>query len=359
MNYSPSLASSTAANLSSGLAADAQSLAKLKLEAGKTTPESIRETAKQFEALFMGELLKSMRQATMKTGMFDSPGSDLGADLLDQQYAVQMSGQRGGLSELIAQHLSRQAGVDDANLPPLPWRNVGPLPAAAQSTLDRFTPNTARKAASAIAAPVTATPVQAPPVSGPAPAPSSPLAVTPADAAGALPAPSAAQARFVQQHAAAALRAQQSSGIPAAYLLGQAGHESGWGRASMQQADGSPAHNLFGIKATADWKGPVAQVQTTEYVNGVAQKTQARFRAYGSYEESFQDYARMVSNSPRYAQAMQQTQSAAAFANSLQKAGYATDPHYAAKLTRAINTTLSVGLNTAMNATQPLPRRQA
>ena len=92
---------------SGALAADARSLNALKLQAG-SSPESIKEAAKQFEALFMRELIKSMREATMKSGLLDSPGGDLSADLLDQQFAVQMSGQPGGLSDLIARQLSRQ-----------------------------------------------------------------------------------------------------------------------------------------------------------------------------------------------------------------------------------------------------------
>jgi len=82
---------------SDALAADARSLGALKAQAGQNTPESIQQAAKQFESLFMRELIKSMREATMKSGLMDSPGGDLGADLLDQQFAVQMSGQPGGL----------------------------------------------------------------------------------------------------------------------------------------------------------------------------------------------------------------------------------------------------------------------
>ena len=95
------------------LAADSQSLNNLKFDANKATPETIKETAKQFESLFMRELVKSMRDAsnTMKSGMLDNPGSDLGADMLDQQFAVQMSGQPGGLSDIISQQLARQMGV--------------------------------------------------------------------------------------------------------------------------------------------------------------------------------------------------------------------------------------------------------
>ena len=106
-SFSQSLASDSQA-----LAADAQSLAKLKLTAGTNSAAAIQETAKQFESLFMRELIKSMRENTMKSGMLDNAGSDLGTDLLDQQYSVQMSGQPGGLSDLIAAQLTRMSGAD-------------------------------------------------------------------------------------------------------------------------------------------------------------------------------------------------------------------------------------------------------
>lgn len=271
--------------LTQSLAADGASLNRLKFQAGQATPEAVKETAKQFEALFMRELLKSMREATasMKSGMLDSPGGDLGTDLLDQQFAVQMTGQPGGLAELIAKQLMQQMGMKDS------------AGAAARPELGA--------------------------------------------AATTVPAPAAARS-FVQQHGAAAQEVQRSSGLPASYLLGQAGHESGWGRREILMKDGSPSHNLFGIKANADWKGKVAEVTTTEYVDGQPHKTVARFRAYDSHAESFRDFAQLIGNSPRYAQARQQTGSVQGWAEGLQDAGYATDPDYAAKLSRAINTTL-------------------
>lgn len=262
------------------LAADGASLNRLKYQAGQATPETVKETAKQFEALFMRELLKSMREASasMKSGMLDSAGENLGTDLLDQQFAVQMAGQPGGLAEVIAKQLMRQMNLQDSNAP-------------------------AQDKAAAVSAP-------------------------------------AAARGFVQQHAAAAQQVERSSGLPASYLLGQAGHESGWGQREILMKDGSPSHNLFGIKANADWKGKVAEVTTTEYVDGVPQKTVARFRAYDSYAESYQDFAQLIGNSPRYAQARQQTGSVQGWSQGLQDAGYATDPEYADKLSRAINTTL-------------------
>ena len=74
----------------------------------------------------------------------------------------------------------------------------------------------------------------------------------------------------------------------------------------------------------------------------MAEKKVAKFRAYSSYEESFRDYAKLINDSPRYAKAKLQTGNAQAYASGLQKAGYATDPEYAAKLSRAINTTLQL-----------------
>ena len=275
---------------SNALAADGRTLNALKLQAGQNTPAAIKEAAKQFESLFMRELIKTMREATMKSGLLDSPGGDLSADLLDQQMAVQMSGMPGGLSDLIARQLSRQTAPADAAAAPLP-----------------------------------ATPARA-------------AAGAPLGAAK----PTGSQSEFVQRHAAAAAAVEHSSGIPSGYMLGQAGHESGWGKHEIAMKDGAPSFNLFGIKAGAGWTGKVAEVTTTEFIHGIAQKVVARFRAYGSYEESFRDYARLITQSPRYALASQQTASVQDYTRGLQRAGYATDPDYAAKLSRAINLTLQL-----------------
>ncbi len=270
---------------SNALAADGRSLDALKLQAGQNSKGAIKEAAKQFESLFMRELVKSMREATMKSGLFDSAGGDLSADLLDQQLAVQMSGMPGGLSEQIARQLSQRINsTDGAVLPPT---SAQPLTDATQRT-------------------------------------------------------SASQSEFVQQHTAAAQRVEQASGIPSAFMIGQAGHETGWGRSEINMADGSPSYNLFGIKASSGWTGKVAEITTTEYVNGAAQKVVAKFRAYDSYENSMRDYARLITQNPRYAQASQQTDSAHAYAAGLQKAGYASDPNYASKLSRAINSALQL-----------------
>jgi flagellar protein FlgJ len=251
----------------------------------------------------------------MKSGMLDNPGSDLGTDMLDQQFAVQMSGQPGGLGEMIELQLTRQM-------------------AAMNGTSDP-----------ALGASSSASPSASPSVSAPAKS-AAPAAASVHHIAKTQRAPTTSQVDFVNKHSDAASKIEKTSGIPASYMLGQAGHETGWGKFEIKQKGGAPSFNLFGIKAGAGWTGKVAEVTTTEYVNGVAEKKVAKFRAYDSYEDSFKDYARMISDSPRYAKVKAQVQtgagSAHAFASGLQKAGYATDPEYAAKLSRAINTTLQL-----------------
>jgi flagellar protein FlgJ len=255
---------------------------------------AVREAAKQFETLFMNELMKSMRSTTLDSGMLDNGGSKLGTDMLDGQLATQMSGLPGGLSDAIMKQLERQMGL-----------TPGPIPFAGSAN------NT------------------------PAPLSAKPVATR---------VPQTGAAGFVQQHTEAARAAQAQTGIPADFMVSQAALETGWGRKEIRHSDGSPAFNLFGIKAGGSWKGAVAEVTTTEYVNGKAQKVVAKFRAYGSYAESFADYARLMKDSPRYAQIVAKAQdsplSASGFAHGLQRAGYATDPAYADKLTRVINTTL-------------------
>jgi flagellar protein FlgJ len=270
---------------------DATSIQALRTAAARDPKAAIRATAKQFESLFMQQLMKSMREATLSSGMLENSGTQLGNEMLDAQYASKMSGLPGGLADAIARQLERQMGGAAA---------AGAAPAAAGAA-----------------------------------APAAAAALSPK------------QVDFVAAHQSAAKSAEATSGIPAAFLIAQAAHESGWGQRAIRLADGSSAHNLFGIKATPGWTGPVTEITTTEYVNGAAQKVSAKFRAYASDEDSFRDYAKLMKESPRYAgvvaQAAQAPASAASaqgFAQGLQRAGYATDPAYADKLARVINSTL-------------------
>jgi flagellar protein FlgJ len=137
---------------------------------------------------------------------------------------------------------------------------------------------------------------------------------------------------FVDRMGAAAELASRRSGVPAKLILSQAALESGWGEREIRRPDGRSSHNLFGIKAGGGWRGEVVNVMTTEYdEGGVAHRVSQPFRAYGSYAESFQDYAALIGGSDRYGKVVA-APSAEAAARRIQEAGYATDPGYADKL---------------------------
>jgi flagellar protein FlgJ len=120
------------------------------------------------------------------------------------------------------------------------------------------------------------------------------------------------------------------------FLLAQAGLETGWGKSQPKAADGASSHNVFGVKAGRQYAGNVVAASTTEYVAGTPIRSTERFRSYGSYGDSFQDFVRLLKDNPRYAKVLASGGDANGYAQSLQRAGYATDPAYAAKLTRAI-----------------------
>jgi peptidoglycan hydrolase FlgJ len=270
------------------------SLDALKAAASRDPKGAVRESAKQFEALFMQEVMKSMRASTLSSGMLDNNATQLGTEMLDTQFAGKLSGLPGGLSDAIQKQLQRQMGIHD--LSPENIRKNS------QTTLAQALPALATKGI-----------------------------------------PSHVQ-NFIQQHDAAARTASAASGIPASFMLAQAAHESGWGKREITGADSVKSYNVFGIKATPGWTGKTVDVQTTEVINGLARKVTAKFRAYSSYDEAFQDYAKLIKSNERYAKVVEQAQNgnAAGFARGLQLAGYATDPGYADKIARTINTTVRV-----------------
>ena len=277
-------------SINRSLASDSRGLEGLRSGARQDPQTAAREAAKAFESLFMNEMLKSMRAATDSAGLMDNAGTKLGTELLDAQLANKMVGGPGSLSEVIARQLERQMGM-----------SPGPVPASSGAN--------------------TSLPVVS-------------------DAKSSPHIPEKSAAGFVQQHSRSAQAAAAATGIPANFMLAQAALETGWGKREIIGADGSASHNLFGIKAGAGWTGPTVDVSTTEYLAGRPQKVIQRFRAYASEAESFADYARLMSNSPRYAAVTAAGGDAKAFASGLQKAGYATDPAYASKLGKVIATTL-------------------
>ena len=136
---------------------------------------------------------------------------------------------------------------------------------------------------------------------------------------------------FVHQLSEPAREASRRTGMPAPLILAQAALETGWGRREIPTSEGGNSHNLFGIKAGADWKGPTTEVVTHEYINGQRTRVVDRFRVYDSYAEAFEDHGRLISDNPRYAPVLDAADANQA-AQALQNGGYATDPAYADKL---------------------------
>ena len=282
------------------LALDPRALDKLRSQAGSSPEKAIRDVSKQFETVFVNMLLKSMRDATPKDGMMDSEQTRMYTGMLDQQLAQAMSARGIGLAEVMARQLSKGGALQDASA-------AKPVSASGPVTLPEALA-AARVRASASAQ-----------------APEAPKGVT------------ARVRSFIDDMWPHAVQASRATGIPPHFILGQAALESGWGRREIKSADGAPTHNLFGIKATGGWSGRSADTTTHEFVNGIKQKVVDKFRSYASYAESFMDYANLLKNNPRYAAVLEAGNDAKAFAQGLQKAGYATDPGYAAKLQRIIS----------------------
>jgi flagellar protein FlgJ len=273
---------------------DLQGLGRLREAARTDSPAAVTGVAQQFEALFVGMMLDSMRAATatLDSGLFDSNESDLYQQLFDREIAQKIAA-GGGLG--IASALQRQFGrlVDGAEQ---------------GAALD--TPSS-------------------PPAAGAAVAPGAAPAVT---ATGAGP---IAQAEFVNALLPHAERVAAELGVHPLGIIAQAALETGWGQRIPARADGGSSLNLFGIKAGAGWDGERARRATIEFDGGVAVRRAEDFRVYDDLSQAFDDYSRLLRNDPRYRDAVAAGADPARFADNLQAGGYATDPAYATKI-RAI-----------------------
>jgi flagellar protein FlgJ len=308
---------------------DFAALTRLKAAARMDKRASTSTVARQFETLFTQMMLKSMRSASLGSGITDSEQSKQYRDLADSQLAMSLSTRGKGLG--IAKMLERQLlghepkDASATHLNPLPGRPAAmqPLdasdatnakPAARMSLADDA--NTLRKGLH--------------PVWN--------AAMTAVDSASngaigrvrdALPANAA---EFVQKMLPHAQAAAEKLGVSVRAVLAHAALETGWGRHMPRAPNGASSNNLFGIKAGASWDGEKARVATTEYENGVAVRRVDSFRAYNSPTAAFNDYADLIAGNPRYAAALGHGDNVKGFASALQHGGYATDPSYASKL---------------------------
>ncbi|MBT8116927.1 MAG: flagellar assembly peptidoglycan hydrolase FlgJ, partial [Gammaproteobacteria bacterium] len=156
-----------------------------------------------------------------------------------------------------------------------------------------------------------------------------PHAATVADSADWRPADAAA---FIREVLPVARKGADRLGVQPAVLVAQAALETGWGRKMIRHPDGRNSFNLFGIKADGRWQGERATVTTLEYEQGIAVRERAAFRAYGSLEESVNDYVDFLSSNSRYQQVIESNGNSVDFLRGLKDAGYATDPDYVEKI---------------------------
>lgn len=254
---------------------DIKALETLRGAAATDPKGQLRTVARQFETLFAQMLLKSMRKASIDSGLWSGPGMSTYRDMLDQQWSQAIASHGGlGIADMLVRQLGGHAGK------PATPAGSGAVTAAAAAGADR-------------------------------------AAADPASFAGKL-------WPVLDKRVAAV-------GLKPEGVLAQAALETGWGSGVPQKADGTSSNNYFGIKAGADWTGERVAKTTREYTHGVFVNRTEWFRAYPSVAAAVDDYVSLL-QTPRYSQALADGDSVAGLAGGLQAAGYATDPAYADKI---------------------------
>ncbi|OAE11301.1 flagellar rod assembly protein/muramidase FlgJ [Pseudomonas simiae] len=406
----------------SGSYSDLNRLNQLKVGADKNSDGNMRKVAQEFESLFLSEMLKSMRSATEALGKdnpLNTPAAKQYQEMYDQQLAVSMSREGGGigLADVLMRQMQKNKPVDaqaatlqgpaaaepvkkvdvpteiaagtQANGPlgrsngqrPL-WAFRVAVPEGTNShandvalmnqrrislpskLTDRLlvgiVPNTA----------ATTTPASAPLRNSVAAdtvinssarsfaVPSGRMQVYGRAVAQPPLAPAkkafSSQDEFVATMLPMAKAAAARIGIDPKYLVAQAALETGWGKSVMRAEDGSSSHNLFGIKAGQSWQGAQARAITSEFRDGAMVKETAHFRSYNSYQDSFHDLVTLLQSNDRYKEVVKSADNPEQFVRELQKAGYATDPAYASKISQIAKTMNSYQNYAAAGATTHL-----
>ncbi len=267
-------------------------LSKLKLAAKNQTPEAIETVANQLEAFFLKLMLKQMRDSSLAEGAFDSDKSRFYQDMMDHQLALNLAEKRTvGIADSIIKQLQQAVpkGAAEITFNPLPDRQYFP-DISAKANVNRI-----RTQAS-------------------------------------FDSPEA----FIDAMRPYAEKAAEELGVPTSVLLAQSALETGWGQKIMKNRYGHSSHNLFGIKADSRWSGDSVSVSSLEYRGGKAKREVSAFRAYESFQESFNDYVQFIKSNDRYRSALKQADDNHSYIHALQDAGYATDPHYADKVMNII-----------------------
>ncbi len=260
----------------------------------------LREAARQFEALFVKQLLAQIKitgEGTSETEAQADLVNSMWRDRLSQQIAA---GEGLGLARMLSEQLG------------------GPAPASAGTTASASSLEAARRDARPL-------------VSGGLEAVREAVASAYAQHASEPDQFGRAQ-DFVAHVKPLIEEAAQSLGVSPRILLAQAALETGWGRHLPRDGDGQPSRNLFGIKADRSWQGPAVASQTEEFDGQAMRAEAADFRRYGSFAESVRDYVSFLHANPRYQSALAHGGSDENFLQGLKSAGYATDPNYVNKV---------------------------
>lgn len=144
---------------------------------------------------------------------------------------------------------------------------------------------------------------------------------------------------FIKKIGEPARKIGQKEDLYASVMIAQAILESASGTSELAQA---PNYNLFGIKGT--YNGKSATYNTQEDTgNGSMTTIQAAFRAYENYEESFDDYAKLMKegltgNSDYYSGVWKSNTETYEDATKFLTGRYATDTSYNQKLNGLIET---------------------
>lgn len=298
---------------------DANSLNNIKAMGRDHDPQALKEIAKKFEAIFVQQMLKNMRAANevfAEDSYFSSSEMQFHQDMYDQQMSLELTSGHGlGLADALYKQMQMAYGGD---------------PAATKADVINALPESVRYNMS-----------RAPSLNAAHEHVGNPFAHTPqhkqADvasvrASGGKNAIAQSPADFIETLRPFAEKAAAELNVGSDVLLAQAALETGWGRHVIHARGNENSFNLFNIKASAGWAGETVNVNTVEYANGVAHQENADFRRYSGYAESFADYVNFLQTNPRYQQALAAGDNSAAYADELQKAGYATDPAYAQKI---------------------------
>ncbi|XPF93785.1 flagellar assembly peptidoglycan hydrolase FlgJ [Colwellia sp. RE-S-Sl-9] len=299
--------------------------------------EALQSAAKQFEAIFMQMLLKSMRSAQEvleSDSPFNSESTKFYRDMHDQQMSLELSNNGSlGLSELIV----RQLGGDSENFTPhTVLRSNGNLDSRGKNVFDlQNTRDPLPKTIELDRQTNDKNEVTIPKYL------SKDIDQNVSSNTSFLPEFNNPQ-DFVTAITDSAKQVEAKLNIPFEVVIAQAALETGWGQKIIRNNQGESSNNLFNIKADSRWKGDKTTTETLEFQQGAMVKKREPFRVYSSIAESVNDYVNFLSSNERYQPALKNPSNVEQFLQNLQGAGYATDPNYAKKILGTLKTVTSL-----------------